>query len=340
MRYAIRITRGKLNRHRCALTDAKQWEAVEPGGIRHLLQVGDEAFQTDVARIPIRQAAAALVIANKAVRTGKVPVKRAPDRGLPIQLHMGEPIGRFDQRQAVGIAGAGPGNRHIIITAHELNFLVGHGLFLAKRVCAIRRLRGEVCRAWIVKNRCIEASGKEVCGKLSLQFVGRLNLPDRPFGCDGEACRGVIKAVERQQTLRPAILACRIKLGMARHELRKLAALGFQIAALLRDPRGKFRLVGYFAIFEKDALCILPIRFKRFGRACRVLSTARDCSEVSLNPGGNKLHTIARCRHNLMIFQIEQTAQLAQRPAQCSARIIGHLPQQFAQELARVFARF
>ena len=97
---ALGMSHGVGDRHRAALRHAEQREALEPARIDDALQVGDHRLEGKVGHVPVRQAVAALVVANK-----RVPLRQAvdpvlPDRALPVELEVRHPVGRPNDRRA------------------------------------------------------------------------------------------------------------------------------------------------------------------------------------------------------------------------------------------------
>src|SRR6185295_655463 len=95
------------------------------GGGDHRLQVFDPPLERQLARLPIRHPAAALVPPEEMEVVGKEPDPMPPDRALPLILEVAQPVRGLDQ------AGArprlGPGQLDAVARAQVPDLLAaGH----------------------------------------------------------------------------------------------------------------------------------------------------------------------------------------------------------------------
>jgi len=97
---ALGVTHGVGDRDRCALRDAEQRKALEPGGIDHRLEVGDPGVERERGDGPVRQAAAARIVANEGAAGRKTEQDVVPHRAAPVEVEMVEPVGGLDQRRS------------------------------------------------------------------------------------------------------------------------------------------------------------------------------------------------------------------------------------------------
>ena len=104
---AFRVENGISEGNRTALGDAEQREAVEPSGVDHGLEVEDGRREREVRYVPIREATAALVIANQGVVASQLLEPVVPDRALPIELEVRHPVRGFDQGLPPAMHGIG-----------------------------------------------------------------------------------------------------------------------------------------------------------------------------------------------------------------------------------------
>ena len=102
---ALGVARGVHDREGPALRDTEEVELREPGGVDHGLQVPHPRLERDVLDIPIREAAAALVVPDHRVPLAQSLEPVPPQRAVPIELEMGEPgRGAHERRSGPWIA--------------------------------------------------------------------------------------------------------------------------------------------------------------------------------------------------------------------------------------------
>ena len=129
-RDALRVPHRVGDARRRALRDSEQRERLaRRGRFDDLLQVVDPALEGEVGDVPVRHPAAALVVADEAEVPAEEADPVAPDRALPLELEMGEPVRGLDQQRAR--SRLGPGELHAVARAQiadPLAWLVVHGV--------------------------------------------------------------------------------------------------------------------------------------------------------------------------------------------------------------------
>ena len=118
---ALRMARRVLDRDRAALRMPEQHEALEPGSLRHGLEVAHQRIEGDL-RVPVGKAGAPLVHTRHRVVARKRLDPRTPDRALPLVLEMREPVRRLEKRRPV--AGDRVGNARAVGAPAEADLLV------------------------------------------------------------------------------------------------------------------------------------------------------------------------------------------------------------------------
>ena len=99
----LRVPRGVRHRDRRALRDAEQRKALQAGGVDDRLQIADPGLDRQLADLRVREAAAALVVAQDRVALAKPIEPMAPDRAFPVQLEMGQPGRDPHQRRTAAV---------------------------------------------------------------------------------------------------------------------------------------------------------------------------------------------------------------------------------------------
>jgi hypothetical protein len=97
---ALGVTARILDGDGPALREREQRELIQAGGVDHRFQVGHERVQVELARIGIRQPAAALVVAKDREAAAQLLEPVAPDRALPVVLEVGQPVRDLDERRS------------------------------------------------------------------------------------------------------------------------------------------------------------------------------------------------------------------------------------------------
>ena len=141
VRDPLRVARRELDRDRRALRDAEQGDALDAEDVDDGLEVEHPALEADFRHDPVRQAAAALVVAHEVAALRQVLEQVAPDRALPVVLEVRQPGRRLDDRRT--LAAAGPGQAHAVVAAGKADLLHGH---------AGPRL-AEILRCWLRASR-------------------------------------------------------------------------------------------------------------------------------------------------------------------------------------------
>src|SRR5690606_10240194 len=99
------MANGILDRDRAALRHAEQVEALYPQGVDDQREVFDPGVEIEAAIGPVRQPAAALVIANEGEVSCEEGDEMPPYRAFPRELEMREPVRGPDERRAVAVDG-------------------------------------------------------------------------------------------------------------------------------------------------------------------------------------------------------------------------------------------
>ena len=97
--HALRMPHGVRDGHRAALREADQREPLEPRRVHHQLEVLDPRVEVEGLDVPVRQPAATLVVADQPVSSRERVDPVRPDRALPLQVEVGQPVRRLDQRR-------------------------------------------------------------------------------------------------------------------------------------------------------------------------------------------------------------------------------------------------
>ena len=131
-----------------ALRQAHKREALEAQGVHYRLQVLHLPFETEVGHFPRRKPVATRVVEDKAVTAGQLLEEVLPDRALPVELQMVQPVGRLDQGGA--FAGESIGDARAVRAMAKADVLVGRPARVAAAVrrplarCALSRRRRTV----------------------------------------------------------------------------------------------------------------------------------------------------------------------------------------------------
>ena len=181
-RDALGIPRGVRGRHRRGLRHTEQRRPLHAGGIEDRAQVGDEVLEGDGGRVPVGEAVAASVVPDEAAAAAEQLEPVRPDRTLPVDLEMAQPVGRLDQRRS--IAEEGIGQPRAVVGLGEVN--------------ALRLSRGAGCR------RCIRADLVDLRHQAIALSAHGLNFDARSTG-QGPANVGdvVLKVVLLDDHVRP-----------------------------------------------------------------------------------------------------------------------------------------
>src|SRR5205814_3984523 len=83
--------------------------------------IADPGFERQLPDLPVREAAAALVIAQQQMVARDLVQPRAPHRALPVELEMAQPVGRLDERRP--FAGERIGDAHAVDGGAEADLL-------------------------------------------------------------------------------------------------------------------------------------------------------------------------------------------------------------------------
>src|SRR5262245_64569856 len=105
MRDALRMAHGVLDADRTALRDAEEREALDADCVDYCFQIRDLRRQPKVGDLPVGQPAAPRIVANELPATRKVAEPVAPDRALPVEFEVRQPVRSLDERRT----GAGYG---------------------------------------------------------------------------------------------------------------------------------------------------------------------------------------------------------------------------------------
>ncbi len=124
---SLRVPHRVGDRDGTALGDAEQREALEARGVDDGLEVADEGVEGDVVTVPVGQAVAALVVAQQRVALGQPADHVPPDRALPVELQVVQPVGGLDERGP--LPGGRPGNAGAVGGRAEPDLLL-HGASL------------------------------------------------------------------------------------------------------------------------------------------------------------------------------------------------------------------
>ncbi len=94
------VTDRERDGDRRALADAEERKSLQLERVGHPLQVPDPGLHRHLAGRPVGQAASALVVADQGVIPAELAEPVAPDRAVPVELEVVEPVGGFDQGRA------------------------------------------------------------------------------------------------------------------------------------------------------------------------------------------------------------------------------------------------
>src|SRR5215510_314970 len=83
-----------------ALGDTKKRKFFDTCSVDYGFQVANKCLEGDLLNVPIREAVATFVIADKAVIFGQSSEDVTPSRTLPVVFEMVEPVRCFDQRRS------------------------------------------------------------------------------------------------------------------------------------------------------------------------------------------------------------------------------------------------
>ena len=97
---SLRMADRIRNRDGGALADAEKRESLQLERVHHRLEVPDPGVHRHLARRPVGQPATALVVPDEGMVACELAEPVAPDRAVPVELEMVEPVGGFDQGRA------------------------------------------------------------------------------------------------------------------------------------------------------------------------------------------------------------------------------------------------
>src|SRR5687768_11658686 len=101
MRYPLGMARGVRDADSSTLRNAQKRERLARTGRFHdSLEIGDPAFEGEIADIPFGHPAATFVVAYEPEVTRQKPHPVAPDRALPLVFEVREPVRRLDEDRA------------------------------------------------------------------------------------------------------------------------------------------------------------------------------------------------------------------------------------------------
>src|SRR4051812_30408891 len=83
------------------LGDSQHWKPVELDGVDKLFEIAYPRREGEVADVPVRESIAALVITHEGVVLGEFSDPVRPDRTMPFEVEMVEPVRCLDQWRAI-----------------------------------------------------------------------------------------------------------------------------------------------------------------------------------------------------------------------------------------------
>ena len=95
-----------------SLRDTKKIELFDTSGVDHRLKIRDEGVQREIRHFPVGQTIASLVVADQAIAPGQLTEPVAPNRTPPVELEVVEPVGSFDEGEA--LSDRGPCEAHTV----------------------------------------------------------------------------------------------------------------------------------------------------------------------------------------------------------------------------------
>ena len=132
MRHPLWMLHRVGDRDRRALRDAEQRKALEAGRVDDELEIAQPGLEAQILDVPVGKAAAALVVADEPMRARQLDEPVPPDRAVPVELEVAQPVRDLDERRA--LAGFGVRDARAVIAGAEANRLSG------------RTHRGRLCR--------------------------------------------------------------------------------------------------------------------------------------------------------------------------------------------------
>src|SRR5687768_11419938 len=107
--------------YRPSLRNTQDRKAFQSQRVHDSLEVLDESFEAEVFHVPIRKAVSSFVISHQQMVASKFLDHMTPDRTLPIEFQMIEPVRGLNQWRA--IADRRIGDAHVIRGSAETDFL-------------------------------------------------------------------------------------------------------------------------------------------------------------------------------------------------------------------------
>src|SRR5262249_6148847 len=87
--------------HRRALRETDHGRAAHAGRVDDGAELGDEVGEANRRRLALRKAGAARIVADEAMVADQALEPVLPDRTIPVELEVIEPVGRLDERWRV-----------------------------------------------------------------------------------------------------------------------------------------------------------------------------------------------------------------------------------------------
>ena len=107
VRNPLRVTDRVGDGDRTALRHPEQREPLDTDRVHDELEVVDPGVEAEVVHVPVGQAAPTLVVADQPVPLGEAVEPVRPDRAVPLQFEVGQPVRRLDQWRSVAGFGVG-----------------------------------------------------------------------------------------------------------------------------------------------------------------------------------------------------------------------------------------
>src|SRR5262249_4772930 len=122
MTHSLRVTDREGDCDLSALREAEQRKPVDISSIDDRLEVGDPRLERKVLDLPVGEPCPALVVADDLVCLTELFQPGAPERALPVELEVREPVRRLDERRALPVHSIS--EAHPVVCSTEPDLLV------------------------------------------------------------------------------------------------------------------------------------------------------------------------------------------------------------------------